>query len=287
MYSAVDLHTHTTASDGVLAPRDLVAVALDRGLRALGITDHDSTEGLREAIEAARGTPLEVVPGVEIGTDVPRSEVHILGYYFDLHHRQFQETLFAMRDARVGRARRMVEKLAGLGVPIEWDRVQELAGAGAVGRPHIAQAMLEKGYVKTMPEAFALYLGRNGPAYVDRFKVTPEEAVELICRAGGVAVLAHPIIVTPGDDLGEKLPLDDLLPRLARAGLTGIEAYYLGYTPEMTADITRLADQHALITTGGSDYHGRGGYTADIGEILVPLESYTKLKALAGGRQAR
>ena len=287
MYSAVDLHTHTTASDGVLAPRELVAVALDRGLRALGITDHDSTEGLREAIEAARGTPLEVVPGVEIGTDVPRSEVHILGYYFDLHHRQFQETLFAMRDARVGRARRMVEKLAGLGVPIEWERVQELAGAGAVGRPHIAQAMLEKGYVKTMPEAFALYLGRNGPAYVDRFKVTPEEAVELICRAGGVAVLAHPIIVTPGDDLGEKLPLDDLLPRLARAGLTGIEAYYLGYTAEITAEITALADQYGLITTGGSDYHGRGGYTADIGEILVPLESYTKLKALAGGRQAR
>ena len=173
MISRVDLHLHTTASDGQFSPSELVAMALERDLLVIAITDHDTTEGVDEALEAARGTELEVIPGVEISCNVPHEEVHLLGYYFDHHHPALQGKLHAMRDARLRRAKGMVAKLTSLGLPLPWEMVAELASDGSVGRPHIAQSMLKMGYVASTGEAFDLYIGRNGPAYVERYKLSP------------------------------------------------------------------------------------------------------------------
>lgn len=270
MYSKVDLHSHTTASDGTYPPHVLVETAIRRGLRVLAITDHDSTEGIPEALATARGSGLELWPGVEVSTDVPGSEVHILGYCVDYRDPVFQGTLRKLRESRVDRARRMVAKLAELGLPVAWQRVQEIAGSGALGRPHVAQAMLERGYVNSMPEAFNRYIGRTGPAYVERYRLTPEEAVRLIVGAKGLASLAHPITMGSAAETGEPLDLEALLPRLVSAGLAGIEVYYTGYPPELVQRLLRVANRWNLVATGGSDFHGRGTLTVGVGEVAVP-----------------
>lgn len=274
----VDLHTHTTASDGVLTPSQLVAQAARRGLGVLAITDHDSTEGIAEALEAARDYPsLTVIPGVELSTDVPRGEVHILGFYIDYSNESFQARLEAMRHSRVDRARRMVAKLKDLGMTIRWERVLELANGGSVGRPHIAEALLEAGHVGSFQEAFIRYIGREGPAYAEREKLTPVEAVALIVQVGGLPTLAHP---------GDMEDLPSYLAQLEAAGLVGIEVYYNGYGPETTGRLLKVARSYGLIVTGGSDYHGHGGKgEGELGSLDVPLESARALMALAGQRR--
>ena len=270
MISQVDLHLHSTASDGQFSPAELVAMALERGLLVIALTDHDTTEGVDEALEAAKGTGLEVIPGIELSTDVPQEEVHLLGYYLDHHNPAFQEKLRAMRDARRQRAKRMLAKLAALGLPLEWERIAELAGGGTIGRPHIAQAMVERGYVTSTEEAFARYIGRNGPAYVERYKLSPLEAIRLIKEAGGLPVLAHPIKVL------------DLLPSLVNGGLVGLEVYYNNYSEEEIEELARLARKFDLIPTGGSDFHGPAVMeTVEIGGIWVPMESVERLRALS------
>ena len=179
----VDLHMHTTESDGRLTPTQLVDVAASNGARIIAITDHDSTQGLAEAYRAAEKHPqLTIIPGIELSTDIPGSEVHILGYFLDYHRPAFQDILNDFREAREDRGRRMVDKLAEMGMPVSWDRVRELAGGGdgAVGRPHVAQAMVEEGYVPAIKDAFDLYIGRTGLAYAERPKLTPPEAVKMI-----------------------------------------------------------------------------------------------------------
>ena len=189
----VDLHLHTIASDGRLSPTELVGLVAGRGLKQVSITDHDSTEGLAEAFQAAEQFPgLRLIPGIELSTDVPGDEIHMLGYFIKYEDEEFQGTLRRFRQGRVGRAREIVEKLAALGIKLEWERVQEIAGEGAVGRPHIALAMVEKGYCKEPKDAFPKYLGRNGLAYAERAKMTPTEAVQMLHKVGGVSVLAHP-----------------------------------------------------------------------------------------------
>ena len=196
-------------------------MAMDSGLRAIAITDHDSVEGVAPALIAARDCPsLIVIPGVEISTDVPHGEVHILGYFIDHTDPGLAEILKRLRDSRRVRAQRMVAKLANLGIHVSWERVQELAGGGSIGRPHIAQAMFEHGSVPSFKEAFLKYIGRNGPAYVEREKMTPSQAVELLVKTGGLPVLAHPAGI---DDL------EEFIPELQNAGLVGIEAYYNNY----------------------------------------------------------
>lgn len=270
MSSRIDLHLHTTASDGRFSPSELVAMALERHLLAIAITDHDTTDGIDEALEAARGTGLIVVPGVEISCDVPHQEVHLLGYYIDHHNLGLEEKLFAFRRARLRRAKEMLVKLAALGLPLEWEMVTELAGGSSVGRPHIAQAMVKMGYVASVDEAFALYIGRNGPAYVERYKLSPIEAVSLIKEAWGLPVLAHPREVT------------HFLPSLVEQGLVGLEVYYDGYSAEDIRQLTRLARKYGLIPTGGSDYHGPGVLdSVEVGGIWVPEESLKRLQALA------
>jgi len=245
----VDLHLHTTASDGRLKPSELVGLIAKRGIRFAAITDHDSTEGLSETFEAAQAFPeLAIIPGIELSSDIPGKEVHILGYFLDYSNKEFQATLKQFRVGRVERARLMVEKLSNLGLPVEWDRVIELAD-GAVGRPHIAQAMVEKGYISVPQDAFIEYLGRNGRAYVQRPKLTPEEAVEMIRKVGGSAVLAHPI------EVGELSDLETILPSLRDAGLDGIEVYYGNYSEPHVSFLQNIAEKYNLVACGGSDYH--------------------------------
>src|SRR5512136_804298 len=267
-----DLHLHSTASDGRLMPEELVRTAARLGLAVISITDHDSVDGIAPSLKAARECPtLEVIPGVEVSTDVPHGEVHVLGYFIDYVNPELVIKLAAFRNSRKVRAQKMIAKLDSMGVHIEWDRVQEIAGSGSVGRPHIAEAILEKGYVRSQKEAFARYIARDGPAYVEREKMTPEEVVELIVRVGGLPVLAHP---------NEVNDLEQLIPRLQRVGLMGMEVYYNNYTPKTTQYLASLAHKHALIATGGSDYHGIDDATeTPIGGVAVPLECIDRLFA--------
>ncbi len=259
MNSRIDLHVHTTASDGQFSPTEVVHKALEIGLIAIAVTDHDTIAGVAEALEAARGTGLDVIPGVEISTDIPRSEVHILGYYIAHADLYLRSRLSLFRDSRLDRARRMVAKLNRMGLPLDWERVQQIAGEAAVGRPHLARALLEKGYISSVDEAFHLYIGRNGPAYVERFKISPAEAVQTILAANGLPVLAHPLQVS------------HLVPELTKHGLVGLEAYYPGYTPDETGFLLDLAAKYDLLVTGGTDFHGEDVLPgSQLGGVIVP-----------------
>ncbi|MCH8086416.1 MAG: PHP domain-containing protein [Chloroflexi bacterium] len=276
----VDLHTHTRVSDGVLEPEELVALAVEKGVRYLGITDHDATNGLSRAMKKAQEyDSLTIIPGVELSTDVPNGEVHLLGYLMDYHDPGFQSTLGQFRNAREGRGRKMVEKLCAMGLDIEWDRVLEIAGDGAIGRPHIAQALVEKGHIASVKEAFNKYIGRQGPAYVERSRLTPVEAVKLLAEVNGLPVLAHP---------GDIQDIDALLGDMKDAGLVGMEVYYDHYPEEMVNYLAGCARRFDLIPCGGSDYHGEGlGAQTDLGSVDVPLDSVLKLLALDKERKGK
>ncbi len=262
-----DLHVHSTSSDGRLSPSEVVARAANSGLSVLALTDHDSAEGVQEALETARcHASLLVLPGVEINTDVPEAEVHILGYCMDYRHPAFVKELLSLREGRLERGARMVDRLDDIGIKLRWDRVRELAGEGAVGRPHVAQAMLEAGYVETLAEAFDKYIGRNCTAYVEREKVTPEKAVKLIVGAGGFAIMAHP------HSFGAKRT-EDIIGPLISAGLAGLEAYYNGYKPCDVGWIVSMAKAMGLLLSGGSDFHGLGGdRETPLGDTEIPGE---------------
>jgi len=279
MGSRADFHTHSTFSDGVLTPTELIELAYRRGVRVMSLTDHDTTEGLPEAFAAtARHPDLMLIPGIEMSTDVPGAEVHILGHFIDWENEAFQQELARLRESRLGRARKMVEKLAQLGKPVTWERVQEISSEGAVGRPHIARALVEAGHVASVNEAFDLYLSRNGPAYVERERLTPRQVVELLLSVGGLSTLAHP------RDLDH---LDDLLAELKDAGLVGMEVYYQDYRPQQIQRLRALADRLGLLPLGGSDYHGLGGpQQREPGDIPLPMEPVERLLALARERGA-
>ncbi len=243
----VDLHLHTTASDGRLTPTELVDLAAGQGLKVIAITDHDSTEGLPEAFEAAGKHPdLTVIPGIELSADVPGNEIHILGYYIPHEDPKVQETLTQFRRGRQDRGRRMVERLREMGMGITWERVQELAGEAAIGRPHVAQALVEGGWVRDTDDAFEKYIGRNSPAYTERAKLSPTDAINLIKSWGGVPVMAHPIYVD--DYLNYVADLTD-------AGLVGMEVHYAKFSNEQVEELARVADRFGLVPCGGTDYH--------------------------------
>ena len=275
---SVDLHLHTTASDGRLAPEEVVRLAAGRGLTVIAITDHDSVEGVLPALEAATAfPPLRVIPGVEINTDAPSGAVHILGYFMDYEDMEFQNGLKVLRHSRELRAKQMIAKLDGLGVHVDWQRVQELAAGGSIGRPHIAQVMLENGHISSFEEAFIKYIGRRGPAYVTRVRLSPVEAVQMVVRAGGLPVLAHPA------DIND---LEALVVKLKGVGLVGLEAYYNGYRRSTVQRLVGLAKKHALLTSGGSDFHGLGGADeTPIGGVEVPFDCARRLIALADERE--
>lgn len=269
----IDLHTHTTASDGALSPTELVGRAAQAGIGILAITDHDSVAGLSEARVAAKPRGLRVVPGVEFGTYTKGAEIHMLGYLFDPENAPLQQRLRELREGRFARGKQMVEKLDAIGLPVPWERVEALAAGGSVGRPHVARAMIEQGYVGTIDEAFEKYLGRGRPAYIERTQLSPEDCIALVHQAGGVASLAHPTWVRD---------VELLLPLLVGAGLDGIETYYGTYPPETVACLEGLARRYSLVPTGGSDYHGYEGLAhAELGSVSVPPECFAALARIA------
>jgi len=273
----VDLHIHSTASDGRLTAEDLVRQAAKKGLSVIAITDHDSVDGIAAALVAAESFPsLTVIPGVEINTDIPNGEVHILGYFIDYENEELKRTLETLQRSREIRACKMIAKLGKLGIDVEWQRVQTLAGGGSIGRPHIAQAMFEQGYVPSLQEAFTKYIGRRGPAYAERERLSPEGAVKLVVKAGGLPVIAH-----PADTDG----LEELLIQLKDVGLVGLEAYYNGYGRKTIQRLVQLANKYGLLTSGGSDFHGLWGDDMPIGGIDVPLDCAQRLIARAEQRE--
>jgi 3',5'-nucleoside bisphosphate phosphatase len=269
----VDLHVHTTASDGMYAPDELVNLAHRSGLKVVAVTDHDTVSGVGPASDAAKKIPLEVIAGIELSTETPRGEFHILGYFIDTENAELNRTLQAIREARWDRARRMAAKLSELGLPLDWNHLVEIEGGGVIGRPHVAQAMVDAGYVASIPEAFERFLGQGGPAYVERYKLSPEHAISLIAGSGGVSSLAHP---------GDSVALASTLPELARAGLAGLEAFYRGYSDGLVDTLVALADRYHLVATGGSDYHGWPTMGEEgLGRLYVPLSAVERLRALA------
>ncbi len=278
-----DLHTHTTGSDGTLSPAGLVQYAREKGLRAIAICDHDTVSGVRSLYQVPAGedpevlTPLlldgvEVVPGVEMNCYLDGHEIHILGYYVPFGKGPFEALLQKMQVSRENRVLQTVSLLASMDLPVEVSRVMELSTGDSVGRPHVAQAMVERGYVASVKEAFEKYLGLGKPAYVERYHLSPEEAVEAISSAGGVAVWAHP---------GTSNCLH-LLPNLVRKGLQGIEAFHPEHDSKMTDKCLDLASRYGLAVTGGSDFHGPGsGEGGDLGGTVVGYDVVKVLRKLA------
>ena len=267
-----DLHLHTTASDGRISPDEIVRQAAQDGVEIIAITDHDTVNGIESALSAARGFPsLTVIPGVEINTDVPHGEAHVLGFFIDYAQPWFQQRLEMLRQSRLVRARRMLKKLSELGMPLEWQHIEKLAAGGAVGRPHIALALTERGYVSTIRQAFDLYIGREGPAYVEREKIKPTEAVEIIVKAGGLPALAHPASIEN---------LEGFLDQLQAVGLVALEAYYNNYSSEVTQKLVALAHKRGLIPCGGSDFHGLDSQSeTPIGGVSIPRKYVEQLLA--------
>ena len=278
----VDLHLHTTASDGTLTPTQLVDLCAERGLRVICISDHDTTNGLPEALQAAAAYPdLAIIPGIELSTDIPGSEIHILGYFVDHYDERLQSILNDFRDGRRSRGRQMVENLNAMGIAISWERVQEIAGDASIGRPHIAQALVEGGYVQYPKDAFDKYIGRNGPAYADRVKLKPADAVRLLLDLGALPVMAHPTYSASKSDRGAVDSLPGILADLTAAGLVGMEVYYGDYTPEQVKWLRGLADDFGLIPCGGSDYHASGNPgEPQPGSVGPPMSSVEALNAL-------
>ena len=271
MAALVDLHLHTTASDGRLSPTELIRLVASKDVKVVSVSDHDTTEGLAEVSRAMEEFPdMRLIPGIELSTDIPGDELHMLGYFMQYDDPEFQQALRRFRAGRVDRAKSMVEKLASFGLEVEWERVQAIAGDGSVGRPHIALALVERGYFKEPKEPFFEFLGRNGLAYVEREKMTPSEGVELLARVGGVPVLAHP---------AQLQDLDQKVEELKAAGLRGMEVHYAMYSPETVDYLLSVAHRHDLIPCGGSDYHGLG----NSGELLPgllgpPMETVERLE---------
>jgi predicted metal-dependent phosphoesterase TrpH len=278
--NGIDLHVHSTASDGKLSPQAVVEKAATLGLKYISLSDHDTINGVFPALQTSKAFPqLKVIPAVEISTDMSEGQAHVLGYFIDYANTELAAALDRFRNSRLRRAQAMIGRLKDMDIDIEWRRVQGIAGEGSVGRPHIAQAMLEKKYIESFAEAFDKYIGYGCPAYVERDKMTPAEAVRLIARSGGLPVLAHPNTVTNP----EKLVIS-----LKSAGLVGIEAYYKDYKKTEIDKLVEMAERHELITTGGTDYHGIDDETeVMMGGVDVPAESVERLTALASDQNLK
>ena len=277
----VDLHLHTRASDGTLTPTELVNLCAERGLKVIAISDHDSTEGLAEACEAAtRHESLQILPAIELSTDIPGSEIHLLGYHLDTSDPDFQATLARFREGRYERGRLMVERINQLGYDISWERVRETAGDAAIGRPHIAAVMVEAGYFDYPRDVFDTLIGKEGPAYVERAKLTPEDAIGILRDNGAVPVLAHPTYSQVKSDRGEVQSLEDTLRELKGCGLEGMEVFYGDYTREQVDYLHGLAKNLDLIPCGGSDYHCSGNPGEPTpGTVGPPMETVARLES--------
>jgi predicted metal-dependent phosphoesterase TrpH len=265
-----DLHVHSTASDGTLSPSELVSLALNRGVDVLAIADHDSVSGLPEALRALEGSILTLVPAVELSAAVDGLDVHLLAYYVDPHSSELREELELLRSEREHRAEAIVHALRKDGVPITMEHVLKFSNGGAVGRSHIARALVSSGHADTIAAAFERYIGRGRPYYRAKRSHTPEEVISMVRASGAIPVLAHPGVTRA----------DALIPAMVDSGLLGIEAYHADHTPEQRARYARMADDLGLITSGGTDYHGPQAHNPELGGVEVPAASVHALLRL-------
>ncbi len=259
-----DLHLHTNASDGEISPSEMVRMAKEAGLAAVGIVDHDTVDGVEPARRAGKRYGVEVIPGVEFSCQSKKSKFHILGYCLNWRDPQLLNILREFQEDRRRQVQGMIGKLRRLGIDLSYEEVLEVSGGGSIGRPHIARAMLRKGYIQTPQEAFDRYLRAGRPAYVERYVLEPRKAINLIRAVGGVPVLAHPIYGGV-----EELPV------LVKQGLRGIEAYHSDHDPQATKLFLQLARKHGLLVVGGSDSHG---IDPPVGSVRIPWELVEELK---------
>lgn len=279
--SRVDLHLHTTHSDGSCTPSELVRLAHQAGVTALAVTDHDIMTGVAQATAEGEHYGIEVIPGVEISSMIGQSELHILGYFLDWRDPILNERFTTLRESRHRRNPQIVERLQALGIDITYDEVRALAGSDSVGRPHIARALMDKHVVSSAKEAFDRFLANGKPAYVARDLPNPAEAIQWIKAAGGLAVLAHPSWVRLADR-----SLIELVRELKVAGLDGLEVYYSTHASRQTREYLSLAQHLGLLVTGGSDFHGLTKPDIDVGigkgTLHVPTALLTKMKVAVG-----
>ena len=277
----IDLHIHSTASDGTLPPAEIIKLAQKLKLRAIAITDHDTIDGSKEALQAGIPPSVKFLTGVEISASYPPSfshagSFHILGYSIRLEDPQLNETLAVLQQARKNRNPQIVKRLNSLGFEFSLEDVASEIGDGQLGRPHIARYMLKRGFVKSIDEAFRKYIAQGKPAYVDKYRVDCKRAIQIILDAGGIPVLAHPILLN-----FDKDEITELFALLKSMDLKGIEVYYPEASPDMTAFYIELAERYGLLKTGGTDFHG--SLKPDIqmgsgrGNFFVPYEIYEKL----------
>lgn len=276
----IDLHLHTTCSDGQETPEELIETARKAKYSIISITDHDTVAGIPRAMAAADGTGLEIIPGIELSAVDGHDDIHILGYFIDYEHPEFLETIQFFKDKRRERAIEIVQNLNKVGLDIQIDTVLRIAHGAPIGRPHIAEALVAEELVDTYGEAFFRYIGADGPAYVPKYKVKPEEAIELIVKYGGIPVIAHPGIIDR----------DELIVQLKAQGLIGLEAIHPFHTPEKQQYYINLAKKLGLVVTGGSDWHGQGrssNFKKLINSKTVPRASIEQMKTILARRKER
>jgi hypothetical protein len=263
-----DLHLHTVFSDGTYTPQQLISEAQGAGLSGIAVVDHDTVEGIEPAGKAAEAKDIELIPGIELSSEYQGLEVHILGYLIDYKDRELNEKLASLKQDRIQRIYKIIDKLQGIGIKLTAQSVFDIAGEGTTGRLHIARALLKEKLINSIPEAFRKYIGENCPAYVCGFRFAPKEAFSLIRRVGGIPVLAHPY----------SLHRDDLIPVFVDYGLMGLEAYYPEHSKSMVRTYLSLAKKYNLLVTGGSDCHGKAKPEARIGSLKVPYSLVEQLK---------
>lgn len=266
----LDLHVHSTFSDGTDSPEEIASAAKSLHLRAIALTDHDNAYGVGAFLDACRANGVTGIAGVELSAAVDSGTLHILGLGIDPGDEGLNDAFQSILDSREERNQRILEALRGLGFDLTWEEVSELAGSGVVGRLHFAEAMIARGWAEDSNDAFSRFLEKGAPAYVDRFRFSPEECVDIIRRAGGVPVIAHPT-----SWIDDDAELESELRALKDAGLMGIEAYHPSHSPETTLELLRIAKHLELFATGGSDYHGEAGKPGirlgvGDGSLLVP-----------------
>ncbi|MBU0478768.1 PHP domain-containing protein [bacterium] len=263
-----DLHIHTTASDGTFSPRRVVREAAKRGIHAIAITDHDTVQGISEAIKAGKDMNVEVIPGVELATDEKGVELHILGLFIDWENKTLQDTLKTLSVQRISRMKKMISKLAQFEMNIKFEEVLELAKGEIIGRLHLARVMKKKGYVVSISEAFNKHIGDRKACYVPRYKLSLEETILLIYRVGGISILAHPML----------LHRDDIIIDLLKKGLGGIEVFYNHQSKETAEHYEKMAKEYGLLVTGGSDCHGEAKDQVLMGSVRIPYEYVERLR---------
>ncbi len=277
--SAIDLHVHSTASDGTLTPTELVTEAISIGLSAMALTDHDTVDGIPEAVRAAQDKPLELIPGIELSCSyLGRKEIHIVGLYIDAQNTAFTARLSQLKETRIRRNRKIVARFNDLGIHFTYEDMLAEYGTAVITRAHFAKYLSEHGLVSSYTECFQRYLSDNGPCYVPRERMSPQEGIELIHNAGGVSVLAHPTLYHLGDS-----ELEHMLADLTAYGLKGIECFYSTYTMGQQLAIRNLATKFGLLPSGGSDFHGANkphiALGTGKGSLYVPSDILEALKA--------